>query len=119
MYEPDQPLTELVERCWKLLHRLGKKQQERPNRRTRTGDWADIMFFKVGEFRIRSRNRFLWVDREQPPPNPRPAGWEDYKSVISVDEEGQLGALDVIECAFFLELIRPLTILDDLAEIVE
>lgn len=98
--ETDQPLTELCERAWKLLYRLGESSQDvRLN---------DIMYFKFEKYRLYSSNRFLNVSI-----------WDgDVKRpIFTVDEDGNVGSLDVLECAIALERFRQYTILDDLAEV--
>ena len=104
--EPNQPLTELCERAWKLLWRHGIKSSQRGNH---------LMSHRLGSFRLRSVNRNLWIYKstdDQPP-----VVGANAESIFSVDEEGHLGAIDVLECAYALEEFRQATILDDLADL--
>ena len=112
MTEPDQPLTQLTERAWKILYRLGKKSKANPRW---TGEHDDLMSYNFDCWYIWSTNRFLRIEKRIKPTPPL------YKinvtSVLSVDEDGEIGALDVAECAIALEQFRQYTILDDLADI--
>jgi len=105
--EPDQPLTELCERAWKLLIRLGKQWFDR--------DHNDVKTFNLDCWYLRSHNRLLWIEKRLEPtaPNYR----FNITPVFSVDEDGDIGSLDVLECAIALERFRQYTVLDDLAEV--
>lgn len=107
MSEPDQPLTELCERAWKILHRHGTQRFDR--------DRNDVRSYNFDCWYLGSRNRFLWIEKRLEPTAPL------YKvnvvSIFSVDEDGELGSLVVGECAIALEAFRAYTLLDDLAEI--
>lgn len=102
--EPNQPLTELCERAWKLLIRHGKKSRDR--------SFNDHMQYRLGPWFIRSENRILWIFKKG-------KGLGEKTSVFSVDEDGCVGAIDVIECANALEEFRQASILDDLADLSE
>lgn len=112
--EPNQPLTELCERAWKLLHRHGAKSTDRsrPAYGSRSVDHVDHMQYRLGDWFIKSENRILWIFKKAP-------GLGARTSVFSVDEDGCIGAIDVIECANALEAFRQATILDDLSEVRE
>ena len=102
MLETDQPLTELCESAWKLLHRHGERQTD--------SRLNDTIYFKFERYRLFSRNRFLWIslwDSEN----------QTKRCIFTVDEDGGIGSLDVVECAIALERFRQYTILDDLAEV--
>jgi len=99
--EVDQPLTELCERAWKLLYRLGEEQTD-----TRLDV---IMTYKFEKYRLFSKNRFLWISIWDKDDNVK-------RPIFTVDEDGEVGSLDVVECAIALEAFRTYTILDDLAE---
>jgi len=99
--ETNQPLTELCERAWKLLYRHGDKQVN-----TRLDA---TIYFRFEDYYLYSENRFLWVSKIDD------AGYK--RPIFTVDEEGIIGALAVVECAVALERFRQYTILDDLAEV--
>ena len=107
MTEIDQPLTELCERAWKILYRLGEKTKANPRR---TGTFDELITYRFENYRLDSKNRFLWVSI-----------WLDgaKRPIFTVDEDGGVGSLDVVECAIALERFRQYTILDDLAEVKE
>ena len=104
MYEPDQPLTELCERAWKILYRLGEKSQD--------SQLNDIMYYKFERYRLHSKNRFITISM-----------WDQAHQrkvpIFTVDENGGIGSLDAVECAIALERFRAYTILDDLWEASE
>ena len=105
--EPNQPLTELCERAWKILIRHGTKSKANP----RAGGSDDLMSYKFEKWHIYSRNRFLNIRI------PDPHSASQINTIFSVDEDGEIGSLDIIECAIALERFRQYTILDDLAEL--
>ena len=112
MAEIDQPLTELCERAWKMLYRLGKKYKTNP--RANDGH-DDIMSYNFDCWYMRSRNRFLWIEKRLNPTYP--LYHINIKTILSVDEEGEIKSLDIAECAIALDRFRQYTILDDLAEV--
>lgn len=114
MSEIDQPLTELVERAWKILYRFGHRSMTNPRS---DGGYDDRISFKLENWDIWSKNRFLRISKKV---MERPVfGQPQFVTIISVDEEGEIGSLDVVECAIALERFRAYTILDDLAEASE
>jgi len=106
MSEPDQPLTELCERAWKILYRLGEKTKANPRRIN--GSDVELITYRFENYRLDSKNRFLWVSI-----------WLDgaKRPIFTVDEDGGVSSLDVVECAIALERFRAYTILDDLADV--
>jgi hypothetical protein len=73
------------------------------------------MFFKFEKWHIWSVNRFLRIAKKL---TEKPTfGNPQFTTIFSVNEEGEVGSLDVVECAIALEAFRQYTILDDLAEI--
>ena len=112
MTEIDQPLTELCERAWKILYRLGKQFKSNPRA---TGEHDDGMSYNFDCWYLKSNNRFLWIEKRLKPVYPLYR--INITTILSVDEEGEIGSLDVVECAIALEAFRQYTILDDLAEI--
>lgn len=112
MDEPDKPLTELCERAWKLLYRLGRKDKSNPRA---DGGYDDTMSFQFERWHIWSVNRFLRIAKaaSNAANRSRPA----FHTILSVDEGGHIGSLDVAECETALKRFRLYTILDDLAEI--
>jgi hypothetical protein len=105
MYEPDQPLTELVERSWKLLYRHGSKMRDHKHN--------DLMRFQLDDWVINSVNRLLFLRKI------RDHNLVLSNIVLSVDEGGEIGSLDVVECALALGHFRQYTILEDLAEVAD
>ena len=108
--ETQYPLTELCERAWKLLHRDGTKAKNR-------GD--DIMMLRIETYDFRSRNRHLWIEKAETVTPPVMNGYPNLARtpVFSVDEEGKPGKINVLECAYLLEILREQMVLDDLAEL--
>lgn len=102
--EPNRPLTELCERAWKLLIRHGSKMLDSKFNEQRS--------YRMGPWFLRSENRQLWIFKKG-------QNLGEKIGVFSVDEEGCLGALNVLECAYALEEFRQASILDDLADIGE
>lgn len=114
--ETNQPLTELCERCWKQLFRHGKKRTTKKRSSYRFNASVEIndeMMIQVDEWIINSMNRHLFLRRVINVDSAK------YEPVFSVDEEGEVGALDVVECARALEFFRQHQLLDDLADIDE
>lgn len=103
-HETNQPLTELCERSWKLLYRHGAERVDHEHNH--------LMKFRLGDYVLRSRNRFLYIERTVV----ETGGRHRTESVFSVDEDGAVGACDRLHCALALEAFRQYSILDDLAE---
>lgn len=110
MAEIDQPLTELCERAWKLLHRLGRKSNTNPRS---NGGHDVLMSFKFEGYHVWSKNRFLRISKDT---GKQHWGEPIQTTVFSVTEDGEIGSLDIVECSIALERFRQYTILDDLAE---
>lgn len=108
-FRDDQPVTELVIRAWRLLFRHGNRRFDQ--------DHNELRGHTIEPYKIRSRNRFLIIEKLKEVPTG--SGWSriETEMIFSVDEEGEIGACETVEIAEALEFFRQRMLLDDLADV--
>jgi hypothetical protein len=95
-----EPIDELCERSRNLLSEQGKRSKD--------GCGNILTTFELANWKIYSRGGLLWLHRKDKTNN---------VSVFSVNENGSLKSIDVLECAFALDRFREYGILEDLSRI--
>jgi hypothetical protein len=68
------------------------------------------MRYTLRDYELTAHARHLWVKKSTD---------GELKTLFEVDEEGNLINIDVLECAYALEVFREVSVLDDLAEVSE